>query len=293
MHSTRATIVLSFLILFSQCGKTQNTDRARARSAAVKDSIAHANMQAAHKQRYLATLDQVKNTMAATKDMPDAERLIHAEYATFKALAILIRTLDTSAIVQKEVGEEEQRLIREDSTRAGQAGKITNGILGIYSLYGMLYHMRFGQNQSKLDAYNAIHKDVVEKLRPGILAIEAVAAMSKGIYEMAKTIVDDLDRQDIYANQFEIVEQQYEDGVKSAETDEDRFLNGVYRTFEIAQLWALYLDPSSKEEISQLYREMYSATKRSEGIGPQLAVATEFLYKIHDMVARRSIRLTF
>jgi hypothetical protein len=292
MPQRTPVLALLFLLLFSHCGKTQDTDQS-ARAAAAKDSIARVKERAANRERYLAVLDQTQVMMHKTEGMDDAQRLIHAEYGTCKTLTILIRSLDSSAIVHKEVREEEMRLLHEDSTRGGAAGKIVNGMTGIYSLYGLLYKMRFGQDTAGLAMYDRIHDDVIKKMRREVQAIEAVAAMARGVYEMSSAIVRDIDKDSLYAGQFALVAQQNDEGMHNAETDEDRFLNGIYRTFEVCQLWALYLDPTNKEEVSHLLREMFTMSKKAEGVGAQLAVGMEYLYKIHDLIARRSIHLSY
>lgn len=291
----RATLIhaLLFLLVFAQCGKTQDAERKADRKAAVKDSLARVKWKAAAKDRFVRALDQVESSVKKTIKLSDADRLVNAEYATFKTLAILIRSLDSSSVVHGEVREEEARLLKEDSTRVGPAGKITNGMLGLYSLYGLLYRMRFAHSHERLETYDSIQAGVRATIRPDVPAIEAVAAMANGMYRMALRIVEDIDREHAYAGQFEVIAGQYEDGAKSAETDEDRLLNGIYRTFEVSQVWALYLDPTGKEELSNLNRELYSATKSAEGIGAQLAVGMEFLYRIHDIIARRSVRLSY
>jgi hypothetical protein len=292
MSLARPLLAIGLLLLLSQCGKTQNTDRSAARAAA-KDSIAKANRKAALREAFTLTLDQVQRSVSQSKDMADADRLIHAEYGTFKTLATLVRILDSSAIIRREVSDEEHRLLREDSSSTGQAARIVSGMRGIYSLYGLIYQMRFGLDTQRMAFYTGIHDTVMKKLRREVLAIEAVAAMATGVYEMSKAIVRDIDREQRFDDHFALIEQQFAEGAKSAETDEDRVLNGVYRTYEVAQLWALYLDPAKKEEISVLFRDLLSATKKAQGVGAQLAVGMEHLYKIHDMIARRSIRLTF
>jgi hypothetical protein len=288
MNFPRPAVLFVLMITLSHCGRTQDKDKLPPSTTA--DSIRTRKSFEEKSTKLKTALDRVMASMESSAGMEDADRLIHAEYSYFKSLSVIARSLDVDDQFRGEINEEEKRLAREDSTRAGQAGRITNGMLGIYSMYGIVYRMHFGYDEAKMKILDDINRSVIAKMRPKIPAIEAVAVMSASVFKMSLAIMRDIDRDSLYAASFELIEQQNEEGNTAAETDEDRFLNGLYRTFEVSQLWALSLDPSKRVEISELNKKLAAETQKSGSIARQMAVAMEHLYKIHDFIARRILQ---
>jgi hypothetical protein len=282
-------VALSILLMFafSQCGRTQQTSTPP--TSAQKDSARGAAEVQAKVQRLAKVLDQIDATHARhnTAEEEEVDRLINACYAADRTLGTIVRAMDRNDLFSAEIREEDRRFVREDSTRLGKAGKTVNGVLGIYSCYGLMYRMRFGHDEAAMAELDRRETALKSKMRPKIPAIEALAAMSDGIFHMARAIVGSFAPDSMLAGGFEVIEQNYADGQKAAESDEDRFLNGVYRTFEVCQLWALLLDPSKREEISKLNQQMFAEGKSADTVERQMTISMLYFYKMHLLIARR------
>jgi len=282
-----------FILILTQCGRPQNFD-----DGTVKDSTNNlapsSHIVQSHeefKKQAIATLDRVAVAFnkSGKDDAPDL--LIRSEYSACKSLSVIAAALDKTSSFQNEIKEETNRLIIEDSTRVGKAGKITNGMLGLYGYYSILYRMRFIDNEEMMQNLSAMNTKVVQKIKPDIAAIEAVSIMAQTIYLFTTAIMKNIDTEGLYVDAFTQIEKQYKEGDETAQTDEDRFLNGVYRTFEVSQLWALFLAPESRNEISDLNKDLYKRNANVTDIGMQMAVAMEYLYRINDLIARKTLEV--
>lgn len=281
--------VTVLLCLLPSCGRTQdNTPPANARvttGAGAVDTVKTRQL----KKRLLGTLDKVATTVKASKDTSDADRIANASYATFKALAALARAWDPKGEFSAMIDAEERNFIREDSTRKGKAGKILNGTLGMHAMYKILYSMRYAGNEARMHAVDSMDAAITRKMQSGAQGIAIVAVAANNVYGMVRAIIEDMDREQFFAGHLEQVGQVYAEGAGSAQTDEDRFLNGLYRTFEVSQVWALMLEPKQRTALSEMNRQLIGRTRQREGVGNQMASGMEFLYTITAYITRTTI----
>jgi hypothetical protein len=159
-------------------------------------------------------------------------------------------------------------------------------------MYSILAQMKFSGRQDMQKRIEEIHKETSAKMRPDIPAIEAAAKIAESNYLLTEMIMKEIDSDSLYAGAFEQIADQYARGEQLAQTDEDRFLNGMFRTFEISQLWALFLDPSQRSTLSEVNNELLSRSAAAENVGTQMALSVEYLYRISLIIASSTVHLT-
>jgi hypothetical protein len=128
-----------------------------------------------------------------------------------------------------------------------------------------------------------------KKLQARAQGIAVIAIVANDVFYFCRSMLEDMDSEQIFSGHLEQIDQVYQQGAGAAESDEDRFLNGIYRSFEVCQVWALMLDPSKKTALSDLNRQLVARTQRRDGVGHQMATGMEFLYKVSDYIARTTI----
>lgn len=222
-----------------------------------------------------------------------SEHLIAAERAAFEALVVTARALDNTGMYGDEVLAERQKLHAADSLRSTNARRITDGVVSLYTLYGIVYKMRFNDDDERMRRLDEMNTRVITSLKTSTVAIEPVALMAESMYLLVRDIMRTIDRDSLYAEAFLTIEEQFEAGRRAAETEEERYLSGMYRVFEISQLWALFIDPSAREKISALNKELAAHVTSTLDAGPQMAFATEYVARINAMIAQATITNNF
>lgn len=285
----RTALSLLLMATLSQCGRTQNAGSGAADTLAAADSVRSRQRMEEKHRALAATLDTIAASARAAGDGEEIDRLILATYNCSRTLTTIVRTMDRNDLYADDIREEERRFAREDSTRAGKSGKILNGMLGVYSTYALISRMRFSGDPAHLAALEAIEKRVVATMRPDIPAIEALAAMANGVYHMSRDLVWSFSGDSSLAEGFDVIDENFRNGEQAAESDEDRFLNAIYRSFEVCQLWALLLNPAQRQEISTLSRDMFTEVKKADTIERQMTVSMDYYQRIHALIARRML----
>jgi hypothetical protein len=222
-----------------------------------------------------------------------SEHLIASEHAAFAALAITARALDNTGMYTDEILAEQRKLTEETSGTINRARRITNGMVSLYTLYGIVYKMRFNDDDERMRVLEEMNGRVVGSLKSSKVAIEPVALMAESVYMLARDIMRTIDRDSLYREAFLTIEAQYLSGRTAAETEEERYISGMYRVFEISQLWALFIDPTLRERISALNKELAGHVTSTLEVGEQMAWATEYVARINEMIARATITNNF
>ena len=286
----RNALAVSLLVLCSlpSCSRTQDNtrrDQLPSTAASAADSVRNPVL----KKRLIGTLDNIASTVKATKDSADEGRIAAASYATYRSFAALARAWDRGHEFATLIDREDRDFAHEDSLRKGPAGKIMNGMLGVHAMVRILYSMRFAGNPSKMDTLEIMEQALQKKLQARAQGIAVIANVSNDLFWFCRSMLADMDRDQIFSGHLEQIDQVYQQGTAAAVTDEDRFLNGLYRSFEVCQVWALLLDPGMKSALSDLNRQLVGQTQRREGVGHQMATGVEFFYKVSDYLARTTI----
>ncbi|MCZ7555654.1 MAG: hypothetical protein M5R41_04535 [Bacteroidia bacterium] len=240
-------------------------------------------------QRELKQIMAVRNAA----DRPDEiQSMIVDLQALFKVLTVTARAFDKQGQFTKEIQAEMGRFRNSDETVKDDAGRIMNGLTGVYNMYAILAKMRFVGREEQQRQIQGIHNATVSMFKPDIQAVRAAAAIAKSVYMLCTMIMRDIDSEGLYIEAFEQIEDRYKEGNKVSSMDEDRYINGVFRTFEVSQLWALWMNPAERSKISGLSGEIAGKSARAESVGEQMSVATEYLYRISLHIAAETVSLT-
>ncbi len=296
-------IVLA-LLLISGCGKSSESEKSETVDDSSSRQQSSTNIRSGSLEQYVYKADPDKKEILIEElrsikmfhdsgpEENDSKIMIHAAASLMKTLAVTARALDKDEVFRQDIDLEIQRFEKEDLSRDDLAGKIMNGMVGIYSMYSTLGKMKFLGNHEGQARIQIIHDSTVAKFHPDIQAIEGAARVAESCFMLSKLIMEEIDSENLYAEAFAQIQSQFEKGLDVAVTPEDRYVNGMYRTFEVSQLWALFLDPPKRQEISDLNTSLQSMISGSEKIGTHMAIATEFLYRISFMIAVSTVQLT-
>lgn len=279
----RTTLLLClFATLLPSCGRTQNADP---NSGAAAQTARDTSGTAARLQNLQKVLNTVRESMNSTKDTVEADRLANAAYATTKVLATLARAWDLDGSWKQIIDGKEQEFIREDATRAGRSGKIVNGMLGVHDMFQTMYGMRYANRADRMLTLDTMSNTIQRLMKERADGATLLGQLADDCFHLSKAVFLDLDKDSVFAGHIDQVDQVYAEGRGAAETGEDLFLNGMYRTFEVCQVWAFSLDVTKRNQVKQIYSSMISRTSAREGIGHQMATAMEHFYRIVDYIA--------
>jgi len=279
---------LTLLLALHACGKSQTGESGRIADTS-SAPLTDASLSKENKQYLLSMLEQVRTTVGSSKDTLDADRIINASYAAFQVLTALAMAWDSDQALEVAIEEKRRIFIREDSLRKGQDGKIINGLLGMHEMAQLLYSMRYAGNSEKMALIDEMGAEIRKLSAARVQGIEFVARLADNIFILLREIFQDIDREKSFAGHFEQIAQVYQEGKAASVTDEDRFLNGIYRSFEVCQIWSQFLEPQKRAEIKDLHTRLISETSRREGVGHQMATGMEFLYRALDRITVTTI----
>jgi hypothetical protein len=212
--------------------------------------------------------------------------------ALFHVLTVTARAFDKQGDFTNEIQAETGRFRKSDASVTDDAGRIMNGLTGVYNMYAILAKMRFVGREEQQQQIQGIHNATAAMFKPDIQAVRAAAAIARSVYMLCTMIMRDIDSEGLYIEAFEQIEDRYKEGNKVSGMDEDRYINGVFRTFEVSQLWALWMNPAERSKISGLTGEIAAKSARAESVGVQMSVATEYLYRISLHIAAETVSLT-
>ena len=293
-------LVLIFL-LFAACGRSEDRSSGKPSDTGIDSSDMYASPQAGlpgyvpnpdKKKELLDELARIRKWHDNGPSGDDAATMIHAEYSLFRVLIVTARALDKDESYNSYIDDQVTQFERDDKLRSTQTGKIMNGMAGVYGMYSILAQMKFRGQEDKEAAIQDIHSSTTKKMRPDIQAIEAAAKIGESSYRLTKMIMEEIDVDHLYTESFTQIADQYKRGEELAETDEDRFLNGMFRTFEISQLWALFLDPTQRKTLAEINSELLTKSAGAENVGTQMALSVEYLYRISLHIANSTVILT-
>ncbi len=296
-------IVLA-LLLISGCGKSSESEKSDTVDVRSSQRQSSADMRSGPLEQYVYEADPdkkeilieelraIKRFRDSGPEENDAKIMIHAATSLMKTLAVTARALDKDEVFQQDIDLEIQRFEKENLSQDDLAGSIMNGMVGIYSMYSTLGKMKFLGNPEGQAKIQSIHDSTVAKFHPDIQAIEGAARVAESCYKLCTLIMEEIDSEDLYTETFAQIQLQYERGLDVAVTPEDRYINGMFRTFEVSQLWGLFMDPPKRQDISDLNTSLQKMVSGSEKIGTHMAIATEFLYRISYMIAVSTVQLT-
>ncbi|MBN1446433.1 MAG: hypothetical protein JXA28_00780 [Bacteroidetes bacterium] len=239
-------------------------------------------------QRALAGIISWRN--AAPKDKP-MERLTRDLYSLFRTLTVTARALDRENRFTADI-REEQRKFRESDKTDTEAARIMNGMTGVYSMYALLAKMKFLGREEKQLAIQEINDATAATFKPEIPAVQAAAAIADACYSLTLMIMEDIDTENRYVEAFAQIDRQYQQGTLVAKREEDHFINGIFRTFEISQLWALALNPDRRDDVVKMNTGVSDESATAKNVGTQMAISLKYLFLISYTIAEDTVELT-
>jgi hypothetical protein len=218
--------------------------------------------------------------------------MINELSSLFRTLSVTARALDRSEAFRKDITEGIRRFRETDRSRKGEAGKIMNGMTGTYEMYALLAKMKFLGREDKQKEIQEINDRTIKSFRPEVPAIEAAAAIAEACYDLTHMIMTEIDSEGRFTEAFKQIERQYQQGVQVAKKEEDHFINGIYRTFEISQMWAIALNPTREDDVAKMSAGISDETAEAENVGTQMGIAVRYLYFISYIIAEDTVALT-
>jgi hypothetical protein len=226
---------------------------------------------------------------AAADRSDEIQSMIVDLRALFRVLSITARALDKNSDFTSEINSSLQRYRQAETRVKDDGGRIMNALTGVYDMYAILAKMRFIGRADQQQQIQGIHNAAVAMFKPDIQAVSAAAVIAKSIYMLSTMVMRDIDSEGLYLEAFEQIEERYRQGNQVSTMDEDRYINGVFRTFEVSQLWALWMNPKKRPEISAMSAQISGKSARAENVGEQMSVATEYLYRISLHIAAETV----
>lgn len=236
-------------------------------------------------------LDIAQSRKANESDEPIAT-MINELTSLFRSLSVTARALDRDGQFREEIQAEIARFRSTDTQRPDEAAKIMNGMSGVYQMYALLAKMKFLGQPEKQKEIQEINDITVKNLRPGAPAVEAAAAIADACYNLTTMIMQEIDSENRFEAAFTHIDRQYKQGIQVAKKEEDHYINGMFRTFEISQLWALSLNPEREEDVSKMNQGVSDESGQAETVGEQMGIATRYLFFISYVIAEDTVELT-
>jgi hypothetical protein len=239
-----------------------------------------------------AELVAIQRWRTGAKQDEPIPKLITELNSLFKALTITARALDRDSSFASDIRVEMKKFDAVDKVQTGDASRIMNGMTGVYAMYALLAKMKFMGQAEKQAAIQKIHDSTVKTFAPEIPAVEAAASIADACYKLTEMIMEEIDSENRFDEAFRQIERQYSHGVNVAKKEEDHFINGMFRTFEISQLWALSLNSARSEDISLINANISDESSEAENVETQMGIAVKYLFMISYVIAQDTVELT-
>jgi|GEM_PF-1892309 len=235
--------------------------------------------------------DIIRWRKTAPRDEP-LERMTTELYALFNTLTVTATALDRDGRFRSDIRREITQFNATNMENDDDAGRIMNGMTGVYSMYALLAKMKFYGNEEQQAVIQEINDETAATFKPDIPVVEAAAAIADACYTLTLMIMDDIDSENRFDKAFTQIERQYTHGKQVAKRREDHFINGMFRTFEISQIWALSLNPERRDDVSQMNQGVSDESAEAEKVGTQMAIAVKYLFLISFTIAEDTVELT-
>ncbi|MCB2204360.1 hypothetical protein KQI65_06380 [bacterium] len=244
------------------------------------------------KKQLQAELLDIATTRKQNESDEQIPAMINELTSLFRSLSVTARALDRHGDFQKEINTEISRFRQAEVEKTDDAAKIMNAMSGVYQMYALLAKMKFLGQPEKQEEIQKINDITVQNLRPGSQAVEAAASIADACYNLTSMIMQDIDSENRFAKAFEQIERQYQQGIRVAKKEEDHYINGMFRTFEVSQLWALSLNPEREKDVAKMNKGVSDESAEAETVGTQMNVATRYLFFISYIIAEDTVELT-
>jgi hypothetical protein len=244
------------------------------------------------KQHLLAELEDIRRENGAGDRSSEIQTLITELSALTRVLGVTARTLDRDGSFRADIESELRKFSQTAERETGDARRIMNAMTGVYTMYALLAKMRFVGNTDRQQEIQEIHDETIAAMRGDTPAVKAAAAIADACYLLSSMIIRDIDSEHRYDKAFEQIDHQYEQGASVAEKQEDTFINGMFRTFEVSQLWLLSINPKATAVITDLNGGVQEDSANATNLGMQMGIAAKYLFQISYLIASDTVQLT-
>ena len=247
--------------------------------------------QSERKQALLATLDKIRRSNLDGSRTDEVKTLITELTSLTRVLGVTARALDRSGAFEAEISAELAKFNDAEKARSDDAGRILNGMSGVYGMYALLAKMRFAGQEERQAEIQEIHDATVTTLTTNAPVVEAAAAIAEACYSLSSMIIRDIDSEGRYDKAFTQIELQYQQGKRVANKQEDVFINGMFRAYEVSQLWLLSINPKATDVITDLNAGVSEDSGNATNVGMQMGVAAKYLFLISYLIAQDTVNL--
>ncbi len=218
---------------------------------------------------------------------PDStfEKIAFTEYLTFRNLGLIGKAIDKTGLFYPKIARHQRVWKKTNEERQDIASRMLNGYLGIYNMLHSIAGMYAAQDEEALASIASLHETVRSNVGSNVAAITTMAIMAETGYKYLDLALDLADTAGTFEKARAKVKKNYDEGLAVSVTDEDRLLNGIYRTFELCTLWAVAVDPDATADIRKLTGSISSQSRAAEDVAESLLVAVNHLYKITHIIA--------
>lgn len=244
------------------------------------------------KRHMLSRLEDIRKDNVSGDRSSEIQTLITELSALTRALGVTARTLDRDGAFRGEIEGELRKFSQTARNETEDAGRIMNAMTGVYTMYALLAKMRFIGDTARQKEIQEIHDNTITSMRGDTPAVKAAAAIAEACYLLSGMIIRDIDSEHRYDKAFEQIDHQYEQGAAVAKKQEDTFINGMFRTFEVSQLWLLSINPKAGDVITDLNARVQEDSAEATNLGMQMGIAAKYLFQISYLIARDTVNLT-
>jgi len=222
------------------------------------------------------------------KNQPDStfEKIAFTEYLTFRNLVLIGKAVDKSGMSYPEISRHQRIWKKTNKERPDIASRMLNGYLAIYNMLNTIAGMYATHDEKAASSISDLHENVRKNIGADIAAITSMAVMAETGYKYLDLALALADTAGTFDEARAKVEKNFDEGRAVSVSDEDRLLNGIYRTFELCTLWAVAADPDAATEVRKLTGSISSQSRAAEDVAESLLVAMNHLYKITHMIAK-------
>ncbi|NOY05275.1 MAG: hypothetical protein GXO82_01360 [Chlorobi bacterium] len=219
---------------------------------------------------------------------PDStfEKIAFTENLTFRNLVLIGKAIDKTGLFYPAIARYQHIWKKTNKERPDIASRMLNGYLGIYNMLHSISRMYASHDKKALASISALHDTVRNNIGSDIAAITTMAVMAETGYKYLALALDQADTAGTFDEALAKVKKNFKEGRAVSVSDEDRLLNGIYRTFELCTLWAVAVDPDATAEVRKLTGSISSQSRAAEDVAASLLVAVNHLYKITHMIAK-------
>lgn len=229
---------------------------------------------------------------AAKKIAEPLERLTHLQYLTSRTILVAAQAYDREGDYLKQIKDYRKRFTVTPGSEA-LASNLQKTMLGLYSAYALMYSIRFDEREERMKILESLRDNIEQKMKPEIPLIDAMAEMAVGSYKLLSDIMKDIDAEGRYKQSFEQSEQLFKQGTEVATSEEDHYLNGVFRMYEITKLWANLLNADATKELAGMQAKMIQRQDEADDIGQQMSRAMEDLFLLSRKMTEYTIDITY